>query len=74
MAKVANAMKKQDAAPSGVTAKQLISMMDKNSDGKIAKDEAVPDVQVAFGDLDTNADGFIDATEAEVMAKFANKQ
>ena len=74
MAKVANAMKKQDAAPSGVTAKQLISMMDKNSDGKIAKDEAVPDVQVAFGDLDTNADGFIDAAEAEVMAEFANEQ
>ncbi len=74
MAKYANAMKKQDAAASGVTAKQLISMMDKNSDGKIARDEAAPDVQVAFGDLDANADGFIDATEAEVMAKFANEQ
>ncbi len=74
MAKYANAMKKQDATASGVTAKQLISTMDKNSDGKIAKDEAVPDVQVAFGDLDTNGDGFLDMEETEVVAEYANKQ
>ncbi len=49
------------------TAAQLMSFMDTNGDGKIAKDE-VNRLMISFGDLDKNGDGEIDAAEAGGMA------
>jgi Ca2+-binding EF-hand superfamily protein len=64
----------ESAAASGpVTAKQIISSMDKNGDGKISKDEASEDLKLFFGDIDANGDGAIDVKEAQAMAKYANK-
>ena len=57
-----------------ITAKQLVSYMDKDFDGKISKAEATPDVKVNFEYVDTNSDGFIDVDEAQVMADYANKK
>ena len=60
-------------APKGVTAKQLLSMMDLNGDGKIAEDEATGQVKAGLAYLDTNSDGGIDLREAQVMADYANQ-
>ncbi len=57
-----------------VTAKQIISYMDKNGDGKISKDEASDELKPNFQFIDTNGDGAIDSKEAEVMADYANKE
>lgn len=57
-----------------ITAKQLVSYMDKDFDGKISKAEATPEVKENFGYIDTNSDGFIDVREAQVMADYANKK
>jgi Ca2+-binding EF-hand superfamily protein len=60
-------------APGRVTAKQIISYMDKNGDGKLGKDEASKEVKANFQFIDTNGDGVIDVKEAQVMADYANK-
>jgi Ca2+-binding EF-hand superfamily protein len=57
-----------------VTAKQLISSMDKNGDGRINKNEAPEDLKLFFGDIDGDGDGTIDVKEAQAMAKYANEQ
>ena len=63
------------AVPSGkVTAKQMIAFMDKNSDGKISKDEASDDLKNSFQYVDTNGDGVIDVKEAQIMADYVNNQ
>jgi hypothetical protein len=42
---------------------QRILSTDKNSDGKLAKDETSDRLQSAFDEIDTNKDGFLDADE-----------
>ena len=64
---------KTTAKPNGYTAKQIIDFMDKDSDGKIAKDEASEQLKLNFQYLDTNGDGFLDLKESEVMVEYANK-
>ncbi|MCA9015069.1 MAG: hypothetical protein KDA77_07025, partial [Planctomycetaceae bacterium] len=39
------------------------SRIDKNSDGKVSKDEAPERLQERFDTLDVNKDGFLDAGE-----------
>ena len=56
-----------------VTAKQIISFMDKNGDGKISNDEASDELKPNFQFIDTNGDGVIDVKEAQVIADYANK-
>ena len=55
------------------TAAQLMSFMDTNGDGKIAKDE-VNRLTTSFEGLDKNADGEIDAAEAGGMANAPRKE
>ena len=79
LAKYANAQQagstKPAPATSGpVTAKQIVSSMDSNGDGKITKDEASEDLRLFFANMDANGDGAIDLTEAQVMADYANKE
>jgi hypothetical protein len=59
---------------SGVTAKQVMEMMDSDSDGKITMEEAPEQLKGAFSMVDTNADGAIDVNEAEAIANFMNNQ
>jgi Ca2+-binding EF-hand superfamily protein len=54
------------------TAEQLMSFMDTNGDGKIAKDE-VNRLMISFGGLDKNGDGEIDAAEAGGIADVPRK-
>lgn len=56
------------------TAQQIIAYMDKNSDGKISRDEASTELKPHFDQIDTNNDGAIDMKEAHVMADFVNRQ
>jgi Ca2+-binding EF-hand superfamily protein len=66
---------KEPALATGrVTAEQLMSVMDKNGDGKISKDEAAEELKPNFQYIDTNGDGAIDLKEAKVMADYANQQ
>ncbi len=62
------------AADQPVTADQLMSRMDANSDGKIDMDEAPEEMQASFGLIDTNGDGGIDAKEAQTIADFINNR
>tara|TARA_E500000305_G_scaffold3796_1_gene3500 strand:- start:174925 stop:176733 length:1809 start_codon:yes stop_codon:yes gene_type:complete len=41
----------------------MLQRLDKNSDGKISKDEAPERMQERFDELDANKDGFLDAAE-----------
>ena len=65
---------KSPPPPKGLTAAQLISFMDKNGDGKIAKDEANEQLKPFFDQQDQDKDGFIDAREAQAIADFVNSQ
>jgi len=65
---------KSPPPPKGLTGTQLISFMDKNGDGKIAKDEANEQLKPFFDQQDQNKDGFIDAQEAQAIADFVNSQ
>ena len=65
---------KSPPPPKRLTAAQLISFMDKNGDGKIAKDEANDQLKPAFAQFDQNKDGFIDVQEAQAIADFVNSQ
>ncbi|MAV37965.1 MAG: hypothetical protein CMJ59_21205 [Planctomycetaceae bacterium] len=57
-----------------VTAKQILTSMDANRDGKISKDEASEGLKPFFDGLDANKDGVIDLKEAQVIADFSNNQ
>ena len=57
-----------------VTADQLMSQMDTNSDGKIDMEEAPADMKASFGMLDANGDGGIDVKEARTIADFINNR
>jgi hypothetical protein len=50
-------------------AAELISQLDGNGDGKLTKDEVPERLQMMFGLLDSNRDGFVDASEALVFVK-----
>ena len=50
-------------------ATELISQLDGNGDGKLAKDEVPERLQLMFDLLDASGDGFIDASEALVFIK-----
>ena len=65
---------KSPPPPKGLTGAQLISFMDKNADGKIAKDEANEQLKPFFDQQDQNKDGFLDAVEAQAIADFVNSQ
>ena len=64
----------EEEASSGVTAEQVMGMMDTDSDGKITMEEAPEQLKGAFSMVDTNADGSIDVKEAEAIASFMNNQ
>lgn len=49
--------------PAGGDPSSILKRMDKNSDGKISKEEAPERMQERFPALDTNKDGFLDAGE-----------
>lgn len=50
-------------------AKELVSQLDGNGDGKLTKDEVPERFQLMFGLLDANHDGFVDADEALKFVK-----
>jgi peroxiredoxin/mono/diheme cytochrome c family protein len=52
-------------------AKELVSQLDGNGDGKLTKDEVPERFALMFGMLDGNKDGFVDADEALVFIKAA---
>ena len=66
------ALMPEEAASSGVTAEQVMAMMDTNSDGKITMDEAPEQLAASFAMVDMNADGGIDLKEAQTIADFMN--
>ena len=61
-------------APAGITAEQVMAMMDSNGDGKISMDEAPEQLQTSFAMVDQNGDEGIDVTEAQLVADFINNQ
>jgi len=61
-------------AAGGVTAKMVMTMLDKDKDGKITQEEAPDQLKQFFGVVDANADGGIDETEAETIATFMSAQ
>lgn len=68
--------KEKPAPPqaNGITAKMIVQSMDKNSDGKIGKDEASAELKPYFSQFDANRDGVIDEKEAEPIAQYVNQQ
>lgn len=48
---------------------EWITMSDKNSDGKVAKDELPEFVQGFFSTMDSNGDGFVDGAEADAVVE-----
>ncbi len=61
-------------AAAGVNAKMVMTMLDKDKDGKITLEEAPDQLKQFFGVVDANADGAIDETEAGTIATFMNAQ
>lgn len=78
MADYQNSQQSGSTAPASaaarVTAKQIVSDMDKNGDGKITKNEASEDLRLFFDQYDVNKDGAIDVKEAAELEKYANGQ
>ena len=60
----------QAVSGGGITAADVIKMMDTDGDGKIAKEEAPEGLQGSWAMVDTNKDGSIDLKEAELIARF----
>jgi Ca2+-binding EF-hand superfamily protein len=64
--------KPTDSSASSNLAKRLIGSIDQDNDGMISKKEAPEDMRLFFADIDTNQDGFIDASEAVAMLKYVD--
>jgi len=64
----------EEQKPQTYTVKQVMAFLDKNDDEKINKDEANADLKAAFGQVDTNGDGFIDMNETKMMVEYMNKE
>ena len=59
---------------SGFTGAAMLKAMDKDSDGKVSKDEAPERMKDTFDGYDTNSDGFLDTAELDKMvAAFKNR-
>ncbi len=58
------------AAPAGVTAEMVMTMLDKDKDGKITLEEAPEQLKQFYAVVDANKDGGIDVTEAKTIAAF----
>ena len=58
----------------GVTAEQVMAMMDADGDGKITLEEAPEQLAAAFTMVDMNGDGGIDLEEAQMIADFMGNQ
>lgn len=75
---VEEANRKQTAASQpaagGVTAEQIMNIMDSNGDGRITEDEANAELKPFFAQVDQNGDGGIDVKEAQVIADYANNE
>ncbi len=54
------------------TSNQIIASMDRNKDGRIAKDEADEELKPFFSTYDTNKDNFIDEKEGQAIADFVS--
>lgn len=58
----------------GFTGAAMLKAMDKDSDGKVSKDEAPERMKGTFDGYDTNSDGFLDTAELDKMvAAFKNR-
>lgn len=68
------ALMPSETESSGVTAEQVMAMMDTNGDGKITMEEAPEQLAAAFGMIDTDASGGIDLKEAQFIADFMSNQ
>ena len=61
-------------AAGGVTATQVMLMLDQNKDGGITLEEAPEQLKQFFAVVDANADAKIDEAEAKTIADFMNSQ
>jgi len=59
--------RKEGTAGKGSGGGPSIEMMDKNSDGKLSRDEVPERMAQRFERVDINGDGFIDAAEFETL-------
>ncbi|MEM6689097.1 MAG: hypothetical protein AAF664_06695 [Planctomycetota bacterium] len=55
------------------TGKDMLTFLDRNGDGVIMIDEATDELRPNFSFIDTDGNGHIDESEAEVIAKYANQ-
>ncbi len=62
------------AAGGGVTAAQVMLMLDRDKDGFITLEESPDQLKQFFSVVDANADGKIDAAEAQTIADFMSSQ
>jgi hypothetical protein len=62
------------AAPAGITAAQVMAMLDTNKDGKITEDEAPEQLKQFFSVVDADGNGYIDEAEAQMIADFMSNQ
>ncbi len=68
-APIASYVNREKPGSKGLSAQQIISLLDRNADGKLSKDEASKEIKPYFEYIDKNQDGLIDAVEAKVMEK-----
>ncbi|MEC8842106.1 MAG: hypothetical protein VX432_10985, partial [Candidatus Poribacteria bacterium] len=66
--------KSTEQATGKMTAEQMMTFMDSNSDGRITRDEAPAELKAGFDFFDQNKDGGIDINEAQILADYANNQ
>jgi hypothetical protein len=62
------------AASAGVTAEMVMTMLDKDQDGKITLEEAPDQLKQFFAVVDADKNGSIDVTEAKTIAAFMSGQ
>jgi HlyD family secretion protein len=61
--------KKASGGAAAFSGASLLRSMDKNSDGKVSKDEAPDRMKATFDASDTNSDGFLDEAELDKVAE-----